>query len=82
MNRTRDAYRDLKLRCYDQLTAPGKLKKTDWICTLSIYVDATLTTSLPHAEFGAEVAPLEMVNEYVRHWVRGQLPGDNTEGGH
>jgi len=45
-------------------------------------IGPTLTTSLPHAEFGAAAASLEMLNEYVRQWVRGQLPGDNTEGGH
>ena len=45
-------------------------------------IGPTLTTSLPHAEFGATAASLEMVYEYVRHWVRGQLPGVYTEGGH
>jgi hypothetical protein len=39
-------------------------------------------TSLPRAEFGSAAASLDTVNEYVRHWVRGQLPGVYTEGGH
>ncbi len=37
MNRTRDAYRDLKLRFYDQLAAPGKLKKRLDLHAVNIY---------------------------------------------